>query len=295
MRRVIVESPYAGDVEANETYAQRCMSDSLSRGEAPFLSHLLYTQVLDDTDATQRDQGIHAGFAWRSAADATIVYVDRGVSLGMEYGIEAAYRLADHEVEYRQLGAQGTSLETASRYHRGALLALTGPAGSGKTTVAEHLVCMGAAVRVRFAGPLKDALVAMGLTREQVDGGEKEEPCYMLGGKTPRHAMQTIGTDWGREMIDDEIWVRCTVARILTFTAQGLNVVVDDARFDNEADMIRELGGKVISLTRDGHGTSHSQHASEAGICPDLVDHAVDNNGSIADTASKILSHWIGQ
>lgn len=90
MRIVVVESPYAGDVERNTAYARQCMLDSLSRGEAPMVSHLLYTQVLDDLDPVQRQQGIDAGLAWRKVADASVVYVDHGISKGMEYGIAAA-------------------------------------------------------------------------------------------------------------------------------------------------------------------------------------------------------------
>ena len=43
MRFVIIESPYAGNVEENEEYARKCLRDCLMRGEAPFASHLLYT------------------------------------------------------------------------------------------------------------------------------------------------------------------------------------------------------------------------------------------------------------
>jgi hypothetical protein len=67
MRLVIVESPYAGDVETNVMYARACMLNSLLKGEAPFLEHLLYTQVLDDTVPAERAMGIAAGLAWRKA------------------------------------------------------------------------------------------------------------------------------------------------------------------------------------------------------------------------------------
>ena len=65
MRLVIVESPYAGDVEENVRYARACLADCLARGEAPFASHLLYTQpgVLDDDVPGERALGIAAGFA----------------------------------------------------------------------------------------------------------------------------------------------------------------------------------------------------------------------------------------
>lgn len=106
MRLVIIESPYAGDVDANVEYARRCVRDSLSRGEAPIASHLLYTQpgILDDDIPAERQWGIDAGLAWRRVAEATAVYTDRGVSRGMEYGIAAA-KEAGIPVEYRQIGA----------------------------------------------------------------------------------------------------------------------------------------------------------------------------------------------
>jgi hypothetical protein len=88
-RRVIIESPYAGDVDANLIYARECLRDSLKRGEAPLASHALYTQegVLNDDDPDERKLGIEAGFAWRGFADATVVYLDRGMSEGMIAGI----------------------------------------------------------------------------------------------------------------------------------------------------------------------------------------------------------------
>lgn len=102
MRLVIIESPYKGDVAANMDYARRCMLDSLSRGEAPLASHLLYTQVLDDLQPEQRTQGMEAGFAWGKKADLVAVYINRGVSKGMEDGIKRAFANAI-PVEIRKL------------------------------------------------------------------------------------------------------------------------------------------------------------------------------------------------
>ncbi len=93
MKLVILESPYAGDVQANIEYARRCVRDSISRGEAPIASHLLYTQpgILDDSDHAERELGIAAGLAWGRVADATVVYTDRGISNGMRAGIASAH------------------------------------------------------------------------------------------------------------------------------------------------------------------------------------------------------------
>lgn len=104
MRRVIVESPYAGDVERNTHYARLCLYDCLRRGEAPFASHLLYTQegVLNDGIPEERKLGMRAGFVWGLVADATVVYIDYGISNGMKEGISRA-ETEGRPIEYRQL------------------------------------------------------------------------------------------------------------------------------------------------------------------------------------------------
>lgn len=102
MEFVLLESPYAGNVEENEKYARECMRDSLLRGEAPFASHLLYTQCLDDLDPTERQMGIEAGLKIGSYAVKTVVYTDLGISTGMNYGIENAMA-SKRPVEYRTI------------------------------------------------------------------------------------------------------------------------------------------------------------------------------------------------
>lgn len=105
MRRVVIESPYSGDVAANIEYARRCVRDCLARGEAPIASHLLFTQpgILDDTVPAERTLGMNAGFAWGRLAEACVVYTDRGVSGGMKAGIALA-EAHGIPVEYRNIG-----------------------------------------------------------------------------------------------------------------------------------------------------------------------------------------------
>jgi hypothetical protein len=104
VKLVILESPFAGDVERNIAYARAAVRDSLSRGEAPIASHLLYTQdgILDDTVPQERQWGIDAGLAWKSVAHGSVVYTDHGITKGMEYGIAAA-KAAGIPVEYRTI------------------------------------------------------------------------------------------------------------------------------------------------------------------------------------------------
>ncbi|WCK57440.1 hypothetical protein PP175_25575 (plasmid) [Aneurinibacillus sp. Ricciae_BoGa-3] len=101
---VIVESPFAGDVEGNIQYARMAVRDSLLRGEASIASHLLYTQegILDDNIPEERQHGIDAGLAWGKVAEKTVVYIDKGISRGMEYGIQRAI-IEGRPLQFRSL------------------------------------------------------------------------------------------------------------------------------------------------------------------------------------------------
>ena len=94
--KVIIESPYkpdqhnGRDLFQNLAYARDCMSNSLSRGESPFVSHLLYTQVLDDDIPEERHLGMSSALEWYAVADLCAVYIDRGISEGMASGIKHA-------------------------------------------------------------------------------------------------------------------------------------------------------------------------------------------------------------
>lgn len=118
LKRVVLESPYQGDIETNLRYLRACMDDCFARGEAPFASHGLYTQpgVLRDEIPGERELGIQGGFAWRDAAEMTVVYTDRGMSSGMTYGIADAEKKG-RPIEYRTLGEdwiQRSDLGTAN-------------------------------------------------------------------------------------------------------------------------------------------------------------------------------------
>ena len=104
---VVIESPFAGDLDRNARYLDACLSDSLHRGESPFASHGLYTRpgVLRDSEPAERELGIQAGFAFRRVAARTAVYTDLGISSGMQRGIDDALQTGG-TVEYRTLGGE---------------------------------------------------------------------------------------------------------------------------------------------------------------------------------------------
>ncbi len=104
MIRVILESPFAGDVKRNIDYARKCVRHSLSLGEAPIASHLLYTQenILNDDIEEERMWGINAGLAWKGVADKQVFYIDYGYSKGMLYAKEFATK-NNIEIEERRI------------------------------------------------------------------------------------------------------------------------------------------------------------------------------------------------
>jgi hypothetical protein len=107
-RLVVIESPYSSSngypIETNVQYARAAMRDCLHRGEAPYASHLLYTQpnVLRDEVPADRELGMAAGFAWGAKADCVVVYTDLGVTAGMTMGIEKA-QARGIKIEYRTI------------------------------------------------------------------------------------------------------------------------------------------------------------------------------------------------
>ena len=101
-RRVIVESPWRGDVARNRRYAIAAIKDCLRRYEAPFASHVLYTEALDDSVPLQRELGMECGEFWGSVAHMVAVYIDLGISEGMQRGIDLARR-RNQTIEFRTI------------------------------------------------------------------------------------------------------------------------------------------------------------------------------------------------
>lgn len=152
---------------------------------------------------------------------------------------------------------------------------------SGKTTAARYLAQKHGYSRHRFAGPLKLMLkVGFGLTDDHVDGHLKEEPTDLLGGATPRHAMQTMGFEWGRRLVHEDLWVIAWMN-----TRPKGPIVCDDLRFPNEYEALRKLDGKVIRVIRPGYSHSGS-HDSEAHVLPHDIE--ILNDGSLEDFLAKL-------
>lgn len=177
------------------------------------------------------------------------------------------------------------------------VIALNGPAGSGKSEAAAYLQHGHGFTIVKFAGPLKAMLRAfyreVGLSdaeiQQRLEGDLKEVPCDHLMGQTPRHAMETLGTEWGRNCIHPKFWVNAWSTKV--DTTEG-PVAADDCRFDNEAETTHEKGGAVVKLVPKVRRRKRSKHVAENGLSPHLIDHRVMNDegiGKLRGTLDAIL------
>lgn len=149
------------------------------------------------------------------------------------------------------------------------LIGLIGRKGSGKDTAAEALEALGFQ-NVKFAGALKEMLGVFlayqgadaDTIRRMIDGDLKEVETPLFGGKTPRHAMQTLGTEWGRKLIHPDIWLRASMAKAILGDS-----VITDVRFPNEAEAVTKAGGAVVRIIAEGRtvfeGGVGEDHPSE--------------------------------
>lgn len=165
--------------------------------------------------------------------------------------------------------------------HLPPVIALSGAAGSGKSTVSDFLAVRFGYAKTKFAAPLKAMCRAIGMTDEMIEGSAKETPVPWLCGRTPRYFMQRLGSEFGRDLVGDNFWIGLWEREV---AAHG-HVVVDDARFPNEAAAVRRMGGRVVRLI--GRGGIAGSHASEAGDF--LADDVICNDGSIADLQERVL------
>jgi hypothetical protein len=135
------------------------------------------------------------------------------------------------------------------------IIGLAGEAGSGKDTVATYLAQVLPVTRVSFAEPIKRGLLAMfesvGVTEEQCFGPShmREQPIWGVGTDvTVRHCLQTLGTEWGRKFVAEDIWVRVALSRCLL--ASTPFAVITDVRYENEMRAVLAAGGELWHVER---------------------------------------------
>lgn len=133
------------------------------------------------------------------------------------------------------------------------LIGITGYARSGKDTVGAILVREHDYIRFAFAEPIKHMIADMLEMPLRTLEELKDQQLDHLDGLTPRYLMQTLGTEWGRDTIHKDLWVRLLRQKIVMHADihPEKNIVVTDVRFPEEVAMIRELGGSIWKVCRD--------------------------------------------
>jgi hypothetical protein len=158
------------------------------------------------------------------------------------------------------------------------IIGLTGKARSGKDTVAEHLNIAHGFNHYWYSKPMKDALRAVFGWDDEHLYGELKEVIDVNYGVSPRVALQTLGTEWGRDCINKDIWIN----RAKSEMSKHENLVISDCRLNNEAQAILDMGGYIIQVVRSD-AKEVAAHSSESGISPELISFNIENNGTLQD------------
>ena len=179
------------------------------------------------------------------------------------------------------------------------LISLHGLPGSGKDTFANSLT-EGCWSNMKFSTPIKLGLTAM----FNIPLADMESPLIKnkenyRWNKSIRYLLQTLGTEFGRNLIQDDIWLELGREAIEHQFSHGMNVVNTDLRFPNEAKMVKELGGYIVHIIRDNNenainsaASGLKNHPSDSGIPLELIDFTIYNNHSIEmfhDEVAKVI------
>jgi len=179
------------------------------------------------------------------------------------------------------------------------LIGLCGAAGAGKNSVANFLTDSDGCrlYQLAFADPLYQCVSTItGLPVARLKDRDVKEAVLPHLGKSPRQMLQSLGTEWGRGMVHDEIWIRITMERAGEHLTVGRGVVITDVRFDNEAQAIVDAGGEVWRVIRNGWrclDDNTAAHQSEAGVSDHLIARIIDNSGSLDDLRAQLSAATI--
>lgn len=170
------------------------------------------------------------------------------------------------------------------------LIGLSGKAGCGKDTLARLLTDQHHTVTYRLADPIKWALSEM-FDFDSVDWESRDwkEKTIDWIGQSPRFLAQTLGTEWGRNIVGRETWIRLADKLFKEIdTDSGWTMVVPDIRFNDEAMWVYSRGGMVVQIDRPGLSSINS-HSSEAGLSEAFVSGKIVNDSDPEAMLTQLL------
>lgn len=167
------------------------------------------------------------------------------------------------------------------------LIGIAGPARSGKDIFASFLVAQHeGCYTYSFANPMRRMLKAgLGINLDEEYWQAYKEEVIPAIGKSPRQLLQTLGTEWGRNMVYQDLWLLIAKQEFLN---RGPGMIVTDVRFPNEAQWIRNVGGQVIHIVRPD-ATKVNPHVSEEGVINEAADVFVYNNMGLEELQNSAM------
>lgn len=168
------------------------------------------------------------------------------------------------------------------------IIGLSGYARSGKDTVAELLCLNYDFRRVSFADPMREAILTLNPKIDSITHVSHfvEDYGWEIAKTNPevRRLLQVFGTDVGRKMFGENVWIDMAFKGI----QPEERVVIADVRFPNEAEAIKQRGGKVIRVNRHNHSAVNT-HKSEIAMDNYMFDHVLYNDGTLDELADNVF------
>jgi len=151
------------------------------------------------------------------------------------------------------------------------ILGFCGKAGSGKDTAAGYIKQVYGFGTYAMAYPLKAMLqVGLGLDPDAYQTPEQKNAVIPWLGRSYRDVAQTIGTEWGRDLVRSDLWLVIAQRNLEALDAMGApGMCITDVRFENEAEMLRDLGGTLIHVYRQAPSAlsaTQQAHISERSV-----------------------------
>ena len=168
------------------------------------------------------------------------------------------------------------------------IIGLSGYAQSGKDATA-NLLCLNYDYQRRaFADPMRHALQIINPKLDSITHVSDlvDDYGWDIAKKNPevRRLLQVLGTDFGRKMLGDDVWIKMTMRDL----RQDDRVVISDVRFPNEADAIKKLGGTVLRINRKNHSAVNG-HPSEHAMDNYMFNHVIYNDGTLEDLSDEVF------
>lgn len=255
MSRVYLALPYSGQEEKSFLQANRVAGLLMEAGHVVF-SPISHSDPVQKTMHEQKGWEFwkRQDLAWLDLCDELVVLKNEGWEASRGLQEEIAY--ADkHCISTRYLNPMPTLIGLCAPYPH-----------AGKTTLAGNLSSAWNYERMAFAEPLSWMLEIITSFRGANDA-PKDDSCPHLWDHSPRDLKRTLGTEWGRNMVHPDIWLDIMKDRIANQDSYYDGVVIDDVRFDNEAQYIKDAGGKLVMLVRpEAEGEVALTHASDKGL-----------------------------